>query len=125
MAKLLLLDVFKGIHKDAFKVVECNSLDDYYKHLNCECFDIVQRSVAGKMYDIYCDDIATFRENIRVSVANAGNIHATIHNNVIFALHDDEGATVSLEDSDIENIIGSATVVFQGNDAYFGVICDA
>lgn len=38
-----------------------DSLDAFYKALNCSCIDIVNRRIGGKRYDIICDGEALLK----------------------------------------------------------------
>ena len=49
-----------------FFEAECGELDDYYKYLECDCFDIANRSVGGSRYDIFVDDIWLFKDEPQV-----------------------------------------------------------
>ncbi len=97
MARVLILDVLNG--KGLYEA-ECNELADYYKHLQCDCFDIAHYCVGDKCFDMFVDDIGLFAERRIVSVIDyAGN--PMLVNNVVFANHDNEGNTTSLTDEDI------------------------
>ena len=64
--KFLLIDV----HHNEVKVVEANGLDDYYKHIGCDCIDIVRRKIADLKVNIICDDNGTLVDHPKVSAVN-------------------------------------------------------
>ncbi|HCJ37841.1 MAG TPA: hypothetical protein DHV37_05890 [Erysipelotrichaceae bacterium] len=104
MARLLLLRIDTTDFPEIVKEVECNDLDDYYKYLNCGCFDIATRKIGDKYYDIFVDDEGLFKDNPIMSMANIDNGEPMLVGNLIFANHDDEGNTTSLSDEDMNNI---------------------
>ena len=83
MANLLL---FNG---DTFQKVQCEELDDYYKYLECDCFDIATRKINGVYFDIFCDDIGLFREDPKLTAVSPKNKPMLV-GNLIFANHDSE-----------------------------------
>ena len=102
MAKVLVLDVENG----ETRIVECEKLNDYYKELKCEIFDIATRRIGGKYFDIFCDDEGTFRENPIVSAVYPDHSPALV-GNLIFANHNSKGETTSLTSKDIGMIRNS------------------
>lgn len=98
MARLLCFDGFNLKH------VECNGLNDYYRHLECDCFDIAQRKIGDKYYDIFVDDIGLFKDDPRVTALTEDG-EPMLVGNLIFANHDNQGNTTSLTDEDIDNIM--------------------
>lgn len=99
MANLLLLDV----ENNELKELECEGLDDYYKALNCDCIDIVSRSVGKKYFDLIIDDEGLLKQNPIISaINNIGN--PMLVGNIIFAKHDSEGNTIDLEEREIKHI---------------------
>lgn len=107
MARLLLLDVIDGT---GLQEVECKSLDDYYKALQCDCFDIANRSIDGKRFDIFVDDVGLFVDNPIPSVLDK-DMKPMLVGNVIFANHNMAGDTTSLSDEDIALIKKHAITV--------------
>lgn len=99
MARSLLLDVFNKEVKE----VNCETLDDYYKYLQCDCFDIARRFIGDKMYDIFCDDIGLFKDDIMVSAVDKFG-EPMLVGNLIFCLNDGYGNEADLQDEDIKNI---------------------
>lgn len=105
-----------------------NSLEAYYKELECDCFDIVTATVNGREFDIFCDDNGLFAEFPRVS-AITPNREPMLVGNLLLAHHDHEGNTIGLTEDDIEfldnTIFGVFSNVLQkvypilGNVEYF------
>ena len=86
------------------KAVLDGSLDSYYRALECRCFDIVRRSIGGTYYDVYCDDEGLFAEEPIVTAFSPDG-EPLLVGNLFICLHDDEGNTVSLGESDIERVL--------------------
>ena len=105
MARLLVLNV-KNSERDHVYVAECKGIDDYYKHLECDCFDIANRKVGNKRFDIFCDDVGLYDENPIVSAISSSQ-EPMLVGNLIFANHDSEGNTVGLSDEDIDEIMSN------------------
>ena len=63
----VLVDVNAGTVKEA--TIEAN-LDSYYKALNCDCIDIVVRSLGPYRFDIICDDEGLLKDNARMSATD-------------------------------------------------------
>lgn len=95
-ARVLVLDVGKSEVREA----ECESLDDFYRELNCDTFDITCRKIAGRYYDIFCDDNGLFVEDPKVSAIDS-RMSPMLVGNLVFANHDSQGNTTSLTDEDI------------------------
>lgn len=101
MARLFLIDVQNGENRE----VECNGLDDYYKNIGCDTFDIARRQIGGIYYDIFCDDVGLLKEpQPPISAYDIKKHEPMLVGNLIIANHDREGNTTDLSDSDIRNI---------------------
>ena len=100
MVKLLLLDVWKG----QVRTIQIKEFEDYYKYLNCNCFDIPTRRIGKKKraFDIFCDDEGALKYNI-ASAYNSKN-QTMLVGNLIFSKTDDEGETISLTPEEIKYI---------------------
>ena len=107
-ARLLCLNVEDG---KGFYEVECKKLEDYYKHLGCDCFDITSRKIGNKAFDIFCDDIGLFKDKPIVSAVDKA-LRPALVGNLIFANHDNMGNTTSLSDEDIELIMDEKITAF-------------
>jgi hypothetical protein len=103
--KLLLLQNESVDQPTLVKTVEINDddhLKDYYHYLNCRCIDMQEITIDNHHYDIIFDDeFLLIEKPIPTLYVNE---HTVIFNNVLFARHDDEGATIGLENDDIGRI---------------------
>lgn len=88
----------------ARKIEITPSLDTYYKLLNCDCIDIATRRIAGKLFDIICDDEALLRSNPRVSCVD-GKLYPMLCGSLLFCHHDDEGNTTVITDAEAAFIL--------------------
>ena len=61
--KMLMIDVVK---KDV-RLVEANTLDDYYRLIGCRTIDIISRSIGDIRVEIVLDDEGALVENPKVS----------------------------------------------------------
>lgn len=125
MAKVLVLETEEGVNY--FRVAECETLDDFYENLKCDIFDIANRNIGGKRFDIYVDDVGLFRENPKVSAVriNGNDIEPMLVGNLVIANHDAHGNTTSLSDDDISLIIDSLIGVMKyDNKIDFVLKCD-
>ena len=115
MSKLLLIDK-NSLYPE---VVECNDLRDYYKYLDCTCFDITRRKVGDKWFDIFCDDEGLLKDNY-IATAYTSDHEPALVGNLIFANHNEQGETTSLSDDDImlirDNMLLAMTVVKSKDD---------
>lgn len=100
MARVFVLDVENG----ETRIAECEELDDFYKELNAEPFDIVMRDIGGKIFDIFVDDMGLFRDDPIVSAVSKSSFNTELVGNLIFANHDKWGNTTDLSDEDISLI---------------------
>ena len=96
------------------KTVLDGTLEGYYNALRCRCFDIVQRSIGGKPYDIYCDDDGLFVERPIISAFSPDG-EPMLVGNLFICHHDDEGNTVSLLDDEVEHILTATRGVLTRN----------
>lgn len=104
MAKVLVLDVIggRGLYE-----ADCSELEDFYRELKCDTFDIAVRKIGGKYFDLFVDDEGLFVDNPIPSVLDT-EMKPMLVGNVVFANHDEHGETTSLSDDDIEKICNSA-----------------
>ena len=110
MANMLLLDV----EKQELREVECNSLDDYYKEIDCRCIDIkevfvINRKLKKSMYiDVIYDDEFLLTNNRKIPsvlyVTERNSLETFLLGNVIFARHNKDGEIESLSDEQLEFI---------------------
>lgn len=106
MARVLVLDVRNKKVREA----QCESLDDFYRELDADPFDIAVRKIGGQSYDIFCDDIGMWREQPIVS-AIGPNGEPMLVGNLVFANHNQAGETTDLSDDDINRIIANMVII--------------
>ena len=99
MAKLILFDAETG----ELSWVKCDGLDDYYKHLKCDCIDIPIRVVGTVEYDIICDDEGLLKSNPIISAVDK-NLRPMLVGNLLFSHHNIDGETTSCSESDMSNL---------------------
>ena len=78
-----------------------DELEEFYRLLNCDLFDIVRRKIGGKYYDIYCDDIGLYADEPIVSAIDPFDSRCGLVGNLIIVNHDAQGYSMSLTDADI------------------------
>ena len=110
MANMLLLDV----EKQELREVDCNSLEDYYKEIDCRCTDIkevfvINRNTKKSMYiDVIYDKEFPLTNNRKIPsvlyVTERNSIEIFLLGNVIFARHNKNGEIESLTDEQLEFI---------------------
>ena len=110
MANMLLLDV----EKQELREVNCNSLEDYYKEIDCKCIDIkevfvINRHTKKSMYiDVIYDDEFLLTNNRKIPsvlyVTERNSLETFLLGNVIFARHNKDGEIESLSDEQSEFI---------------------
>lgn len=100
MIKAILIDV----KNNCTEVVEIeNTLDEYYRLIDCRCIDIVRRKIGRKYYDIICDDEGLFDESPKISaINNLGGV--MLVGNLLITNADEEGETIGLTTDDIRYI---------------------
>jgi len=121
-ARLLVFDVIGGT---GFSEIECSKLDDYYKALKCDCFDVAYRKVGGedgKYFDIFVDDIGLFVDN-PIPSAFSSDSGVMLVGNLIFANHDSHGNTTSLSDEDIMLIRNSTSTAIDPETGKAWTVC--
>lgn len=121
MARVLVLDT----GTDEVRIAQCDALDDFYRELDAEPFDIARRNIGGRYYDIFVDDIGLFREDPVVSAINAQG-EPMLVGNLIFTNHNEQGETISLSDEDIAGILHSVVRVYTEKrpHGYKAVMCE-
>lgn len=121
MARLLMLDV----SRNELRETECNDLDDFYRDLGADPFDIARRKIGGKMYDIFVDDMGLFKENPIVSAVSK-SAEPMLVGNLIFANHDSEGNTTDLSMQDIARICSNMVRIASKDkpEGWLAVMCE-
>lgn len=121
MATLLVLDV----KNNDVKPVQCSELDDFYRELDADVFNIARRKIGGRYYDIFVDDMGLWREDPVVS-AISPKMEPMLVGNLVFANHDDAGETTSLTDEDMDRIVHNLFLIRQVGDEkeHMVVMCE-
>lgn len=102
MARLLAFNPKTG----EFTEFKQKTLDDFYKHLGCDTFDIAYLQIGkdkNKCFDFFVDDVGLFVED-NLPSAITENYEVRLVGNIVFANHDLEGNTTDLSDEDINYI---------------------
>lgn len=102
MIKGILVDVSKR----SISVLEIeDTLEQYYKILNCNCIDIVPRRIGSILCRVICDDEGRLKENQIVSAINV-DVNIEFVGNIFIVGYDVIGGELtSLEDEFIDYII--------------------
>lgn len=82
-----------------------DDINEFYKVLNCDCFDIARRRIGGKPYDILCDDMGRYVTEPVLSAINPFMMEDYLVGNLIIVNHKGEDLT-SLTPTDIARIYG-------------------
>ena len=103
------------------RVVEIeDSLETYYNLLNCDCIDIVVRTIGRKEFDIVCDDEGLFKQFPRVSAVDK-DCQPMLVGNLLFLHHNEEGEMTGLSEDDVEHLIKHLVIVGDERGVYHAV----
>ena len=92
-----------------------DSLEEYYRLIDCETFDITCRYINGKKFNIMCDDFG-FLNNKMISAMSSPTDVVLVGNLLVFSGdHDDDGNLLSLSNDDIEHLVKSLGFYFIDN----------
>lgn len=95
------------------KEIESN-LDTYYSEIGCDCIEIPDRCIGGKLFNIICDEEGLLKDHPIPSAVGNGYQEAICGNLIVCGLADDDGELTSITDEDVQlirdNIRGAATV---------------
>ena len=86
------------------KVVDANTLEDYYGLIGCDCIDIVTRKIGRKVYDIIVDDEGLLKDDPIISAIDDFGRVMLVGSMIICGLADAEGELTDLSDNDIRYI---------------------
>lgn len=98
--KGLLLD----LNENKTKVVEANSLQDYYDLIGCNLIEIVNRRIGRKRFEIVCDEEGTFVLEPKISAIDNLGTPMFVGNLIICGQADEEGELTDLSTNDINYI---------------------
>lgn len=108
MAKKL-LGVLVDVYNEKAQAVEIDdTLDSFYKILDCSCIDIVRRRIGGrckKAFEIVCDDEGLFRDPQKISAIDNLGTAQLVGNIFITGLSDGDGNLTSLTEYDVAYIL--------------------
>ena len=82
-----------------------DNLNNIYELLNCNLIDVVRRNIAGKDYDIICDDEGLLKPDLIFTARNLNFSEDCIVGNLFVVSSDENGEFVSLETDEIKEII--------------------
>ena len=100
MIKTILIDV-KNSKFDVLNIE--NTLDEFYRLIDCRCINIVRRKIGRKWFDIVCDDEGLFDESPIISaIDNLGQ--PMFVGNLLIVQMDEEGETIGLNSNEISYI---------------------
>lgn len=123
MERVLVLDVENNTTRE---VEISDDITTIYRELGCDVFDIANRKIGDRRFDIFCDDIGLFRDEPIVSAINADDFSPMLVGNLLFANHDSEGRTVGLTDEDVAMIRSNIAMVVSSKrgDPWMVGCCD-
>lgn len=98
-------------------------LEWYYKNLDCQCIDIVERQIDGVYYDFIVDDEGLLKEDFLPSCCDA-NGQTQLVNKVLICRHDGDGNEVGLTEEEARRIIEKHTAYAQYNGQTIHLIAD-
>ena len=100
--KMLLLDV----EKRDVKMVEANTLADYYKLIGCRCIDIIHRRIRDVEVEIVLDDEGLFVENPKPSAISVDGTPMLFGNLLIASGRvTDDGELTELDQHEVDEIM--------------------
>lgn len=98
-------------------------LDTYYDIIGCRCIDIVNYPIAGKRYDIICDDEGLFNPDPIVTAIDKEG-RPLLVGSLIICSHDDEGYEKSLEPEDINRLLNAVYCSVQNDEMHPVIMTD-
>ena len=117
--KMLLVDV----KNREVRMLEASTLKEYYKLLDCDIIDIVQRKIAGKYYEIICDDEGLLVDAPILSAAWKTTKKPALFGNLLIAGEAIDGELTSITAEDAKAITGSIILCGkQGADAIWPIV---
>lgn len=97
------------------KTVTINdTLDEYYKNLNCYCVDMVERKIGNhknKLFNIICDDNGLLMDDPKISAIDSLGTVMLVGNLLVTGLSDDEGNLTSLTKKEAEYILERCQII--------------
>lgn len=95
------------VENEEVKCIEIeDTLDEYYRILNCDTIDIVNRRIGRKRFEIICDDEGTFKANPKISaIDNFGTPQLVGNIFIVGGEVDEDGNLTSLTKSDAKYVM--------------------
>ena len=87
-----------------------DSLEEYYRLIDCRVIDITERTIGGVSYDIVCDDEGLLKSDPIVSALD-DDLEPVLFGTLIFLHHDDEGKLTELSEKDVDNLSEHVRVI--------------
>jgi hypothetical protein len=117
--KMLLIDV----KNCEVRPVDVGTLKEYYELLNCDTIDIVSRKIAGKYYEIICDDEGLLVNMPTLSAAWKTTKKPALFGNLLIAGEAIDGELTSITSEDANAIMGSIILCgVQGVDVIWPIV---
>lgn len=91
-------------------------LNDLYKVLKCDTFDVVTRRIGSKTFDIYLDDNGLLKENIPSALSL--DHKEVLVGNLFVCHHDQNGDIKSLTEFERDYILEHEMTVGSNSDTY-------
>lgn len=105
--KMLLIDV----KKSRVEVVTADSLEEYYRLIDCTTVDIVTKQIAGAYYPIICDDEGLLVSNPRPSAILSDTNNYELFGNLLIAGGTScEGELLSITEDQIKSLLTRLSV---------------
>ena len=106
--KMLMIDVE---NKDV-RLVEANTLDDYYRLIGCRTIDIISRSIGDIRVEIVLDDEGALVENPKVSAISVDGTPMLFGNLLIASGRvTDDGELTELTKDEIDEIMQNVATI--------------
>ena len=117
--KMLLIDV----KNREVRMLEAGTLKEYYRLIDCDTIDIVSRKIAGKYYEIICDDEGLLVDVPILSAAWKTTKKPALFGNLLIAGEAIDGELTSITAEDANAITGSIILCgVQGADAIWPIV---
>ena len=122
MARLLLIDVINNKVEEV--EIGQSQLDKFHDLIKCRCFDITQRKISGRYFDIFCDDEGLLIDpRPPISAFDTKKKMPMLVGNLIIANHNVQGDTTDLSDDDIK-LIKKHIIMLTMNDGTSNIALD-
>ena len=106
--KMLMLDV---VNKN-IKMVEANTLADYYKLIGCRCMDIIHRKIGDVEVEIVLDDEGLLVENPKPSAISVDGTPVLFGNLLIVSGRvTDDGELTELTKEEVDEIMDNVATI--------------